>query len=74
MIVNEEGLLKRLPINVVGSHLYETDKHGYPIVGNIVIMKEGLRNGEPDIIGLEDDDIESVADGLFSLWGLEVQE
>lgn len=54
MIVNEEGRLHGLPINPVGSLLYGTDMHREPIVGDIVIMKDGYRNGEPDIVGLDD--------------------
>lgn len=41
MLVDEEGLLKEEPvINPIGSYLYETDKHGYPIVGNILFVGE----------------------------------
>lgn len=57
MLVNEEGLLEGLPMNTIGSILYGTQIHGQPIVGNIVIMKEGWVNGEPDIVGLEEPDI-----------------
>lgn len=53
MIVNDEGLLLELPLNRLGSILYETHKHGSPIVGNIVIMKEGMTSRGPDIIGLK---------------------
>lgn len=53
MIVNDEGLLLDLPLNRLGSILYETHKHGSPIVGNIVIMKEGMTSSGPDIIGLD---------------------
>ena len=57
MIVNEEGLLQQLPPNLFGCMLYGTDQHGSPIVGNFVIMKEGIRYGEPDIVGLDPEDI-----------------
>ena len=40
MLVNESGLCDNLPLNRIGSYLYQTYKHGCPIVGNIVIMKE----------------------------------
>ena len=60
MIVNEEGRLLDLPLNYVGSYFYGTDQHGEPIVGNIVIMKDGYRNGEPDIVGLDDSEVEQV--------------
>ena len=46
MIVNEEGRLLDLPLNYVGSYFYGTDQHGEPIVGNIVIMKDGKISGE----------------------------
>lgn len=42
MIVDDEGLLKEYPLNVVGSFLYETLSHGCPIVGTVVFMKEGI--------------------------------
>lgn len=39
MLVNEEGLLnKEIIINPIGSYLYESDKHGYPIAGNIHLI------------------------------------
>ena len=40
MLVDEEGILKGLPYNLVGSYLYETDIHGNYIVGNILIAGE----------------------------------
>ena len=63
MIVNEEGLLRRLPWNVVGCNLY-----GDGIAGNIVIMREGFNeDGEPDILGLTDEDVHKLAEiGLFT--------
>jgi hypothetical protein len=61
MIVNEEGLLDRLPYNEVASYLYATEDHGFPIVGDVVIMQDGWRNGERDIIGLDDDDFVRLA-------------
>lgn len=67
MIVNEEGRLHKLPINLVGSFFYGTDFHNEPIVGNIVIMKDGYRNGEPDIVGLDDTEIEKVQNSISTL-------
>ena len=41
MLIDEEGLLKEVIIpNLIGSYLYETDKHNIPITGNILIVKE----------------------------------
>lgn len=55
MIVNESGLLLDLPLNPVGCIFYETFSHGVPIVGDIVIMKEGpVEDGEYDLVGLSE--------------------
>lgn len=59
MIVNEEGRIHGLPINYYGSLLYGTPFHGEPIVGTIVIMKDGWVDGEPDIVGLDEDEIQT---------------
>ncbi len=41
MLIDEEGLLKEVIIpNLIGSYLYETDKHNIPITGNILIVGE----------------------------------
>lgn len=40
MLVDEEGAFHDLDINIVGSYLYETDKHGNCIVGTILIIGE----------------------------------
>ncbi|MCU7380476.1 hypothetical protein OBO34_19370 [Clostridiales Family XIII bacterium ASD5510] len=41
MLVDEEGLLKeKKKMNPIASYLYETDKHGYPIVGNVLFIGE----------------------------------
>ena len=67
MIVNEEGRLLDLPLNYVGSYFYGTDQHGEPIVGNIVIMKDGYRGGEPDIVGLTEIEAEQIKDVIIDL-------
>ena len=54
MIVDEEGLIKELPANLLGCYFYDTDKHGFPIVGDVIL---GLMIG-PEIIGLGDRDAE----------------
>lgn len=69
MIVNEEGLMQNLPLNLVGSYLYETHKHGHPIVGNIVIMAEGMTPSGYDITGLPDDAIESLKNQISQILG-----
>ena len=60
MVVNDEGLLRDLPVNPVGSLIY-----GDTIAGTIVIMKEGFRDGEPDLIGLTEEE----ADFVMRLFG-----
>lgn len=57
MLVDEEGLIKGLPLNFFGSYLYETDIHGQPIVGDILLAKDVEVNLGGDIVGLTDEDI-----------------
>lgn len=70
MIVNEEGLLDELQLNNVGSILYGMPDHGQPIVGNIVIMAEGETDEGMDIIGIPEDQIESVYERFKSTFEL----
>lgn len=67
MLVNEEGLLHDLPLNPVGSFFCQTHIHGQPIVGNIILMKDGYRDGERDIVGLEEDEAEKLLDMVLKL-------
>lgn len=63
MIVNEEGALINLPRNIFGSFLYGTNYHGNWILGDIVLLKEGInRDGERDILGLDEQDIKYLRD------------
>ena len=50
MIVDESGLLKQLPENMLGCVLYGTYEHGRPIVGDLIFARI---QGE-DILGLDD--------------------
>lgn len=56
MIVDEEGLVKNLPMNSMGCYFYDTDKHGNPIVGDAIL---GLLVGfDMHVTGLGDRDSE----------------
>lgn len=59
-ICNEEGLIRELPLNAVGSLWYGTLQHGCPIAGNIVVMKEDYVGEEMDIVGLTDEEITQI--------------
>lgn len=54
MLVDEEGLYHDLDMNYVGSFLYETDKHGNPIVGNILIVGEMWTGDGIDFCGMSE--------------------
>lgn len=60
MIVDEEGLIKQKPINEIGSVLYETQKHGQPIVGDVVIVKEIDTDEGRELNGLSESEINEV--------------
>lgn len=64
MIVNEEGLLLKLPQNRLGSYLYQTHIHGCPVVGNIVIMQDVFRDGGLDIDGIPSEKADAIVDWL----------
>lgn len=57
MVVDEEGLIKDKEINLVGCVLYETYKHGSPISGDILILREFFNDFGWDLEGLNDNDI-----------------
>lgn len=68
MLVDEEGLLKDSEINLVGSYLYETDKHGAPIVGNILFVGERIDEfGEVDMCGISDDVFQTLKNKILKL-------
>ncbi len=54
MVVDEEGLIKHKGVNVLGSYLYETDVHGSPIVGDILIADMQMGCDGPELTGLDD--------------------
>ena len=63
MIVNDEGVLLNLPRNIFGSFLYGTNYHGNWILGDIVLLKEGINSdGDRDILGLDEQDIKYLCD------------
>lgn len=49
ILCDDEGLLKKLPINLVSSYLY-----GNIIVGNTIIGQDGYYQGTPDVVGFDD--------------------
>ena len=67
LLVNEEGLLLGLPINALASYMYGTHMHGNPIVGDVVLLKNATVNGERDIVGLSDKEIEKITRELEPL-------
>ena len=66
MVVNEESKLKNLPINEAGSYLYGSDAHGDYIAGNVIILKLGYYEGEPDVIGMSDDEAIEIMKDLLN--------
>ena len=56
MVVDEEGKLKENVINKPCSWLYWADKHGDPIVGDAIILKEGFGLHGPELAGLTEED------------------
>lgn len=55
MIIDEEGKLKPNAMNMVGSFLYQTHKHGDEIMGNFVLVKEDWGDEGLELTGLSDE-------------------
>ncbi len=66
LVCNEDGLIRELPFNLVGSALYGYAEHGQPIVGDIAILKEVFRDGEPDIGGINEAAIQQIYDQFIT--------
>lgn len=60
MIVDDNGLLKELPLNLTGSYLYGMHEHGAPIVGDIVLLKDVMTSDGPDVGWLTDEDVKTL--------------
>ena len=73
MVVNEEGLLLGLPLNLIGSILYGTPQHGQPIVGNVIFLKNGYYCGEPDVVGMTADEAKILGDKFSTMTGGKVR-
>lgn len=54
MLIDEEGRLKENAPNLIGSYLYETDRHGCPIMGNVLFVGEEWGGDGIDFCGIED--------------------
>ena len=70
MLVDEEFLCRdnKPEINMVGSYLYETDKHGSPILGNVLFV--GLAYGEDggiDFTGIEEEIFKKLYEQLLTI-------
>ncbi len=64
LLINGEGGILGLPENKVGCYLFETEEHGYPLFGDILIMKERWTSEGVDFTGLAEEDIASVTEML----------
>ena len=58
MLVDEDGYYHNLPENIVASWLYESDKHGYPILGNVLIVGEKWEESGISFCGISEDQFE----------------
>ena len=67
MLVDEEGLMKYLPVNEFGSWLYEMDIHGNPIVGHVLFVGTEYCENGIRFCGLPDDVSENLRKKI-KLW------
>lgn len=55
MLMDEEACYHNLEVNLVASWLYESDIHGHPIMGNILIIGECWGRDGLDFCGMSDE-------------------
>lgn len=54
MLIDEEGRLKKNEPNLIGSYLYESDKHKNHIMGNILFVGEEWTDEGIEFCGIEE--------------------
>lgn len=54
MLVDEEGLINQLPLNIVASWLYGSMEHGQPIVGSVVFVGERMTEDGVEFCSIEE--------------------
>lgn len=67
MLVDEEGALKDNEQNLIGSYLYETDRHGAVIWGDILFVGEKWCEDGIDFCGIGDCVFQTLKEKLDSL-------
>ena len=67
MMVNEEGRLLGMPFNPLGSYLCGTLIHGSFIVGDVIILRLGHYAGEPDLVGMSDEEAQQLGDWFVKI-------
>lgn len=65
LVVDEEGLLNEKEVNPYASMMYGIFEHGEPIVGDALLMKEGIVNGEHDLVGLSAEEVNEAIDTIM---------
>lgn len=62
LVLDEEGKLKDKPVNVIATWLsdFQMDK----IVGPAILCREGLRDGEPDLVGFTGEEAAELAQDI----------
>ena len=64
MLVDDCGAIDGCALNHLASELYGVRQHGGRIFGTAVFMKEDYVDGEPDIVGLTQDDTQEFVNKL----------
>lgn len=68
MIVNEDGFNMDLDYNDVATDLADDF-----ILGDVLIMQEGFVNGDPDIVGLSDEQVKDILAIFENYYDMEVK-
>lgn len=74
MICDDSGLIAGKPINDVASFFYGTQFHGQGVAGDIVFLKEALVDGEPDVVGMNETEVDYLLRMIVSRCGISLPE
>lgn len=66
LFVDDEGLLKNKPINIVASYWYGYEIHGQPIVGDVLVSKT---NYQGETLSLSNNDILKLNQNIKTILG-----
>lgn len=78
LVVDDEALLKEKPqLNVIASLLYGVDKHGQPLFGDVMVVKDEVTEEGIDSVGMSDGEamlLQTSINSLIDMHNMKIKE